>query len=100
MKGSILCAVSDVIALKTPSSFFSFFISSVLSVRASPRPDIGDSLVSSSMAEPGTSFAPDTSRDEHNSSSGNRPRVGGANKGPVPKWFKGTGKGVLLWSFF
>ena len=43
-----------------------------------------------------TSFAPDTSRDEHNSSSGNRPRVGGANKGPVPKWFKATGKGVLL----
>ncbi|CAH3157327.1 unnamed protein product [Porites lobata] len=68
----------------------------VLSVRASPRPDIGDSLVSSSTAEPGTSFAPYTSRDEHDSSSGNRPRVGGASKGPIPKWFKGTGKGVLL----
>ena len=95
MKGSILCAVSAVIALKTPASFV-FFICSVLSVRASPRPDIGDSLVSSSTAEPGTSFAPDTSRDEHDSFSGNRPRVGGASKGPVPKWFKGTGKGVLL----
>ena len=95
MKGSISCAISDVIVLKTPYSFF-FFICSVLSVRASPRPDIGDSLVSSSTVEPGTSFAPDTSRDEHNSSSGNRPRVGGANKGPVPKWFKATGKGVLL----
>ena len=75
---------------------FVFFICSVLSVRASPRPDIGDSLVSSSTAEPGTSSTPDTSRDGHNSSSGNRPRVGGASKGPVPKWFKGAGKGVSL----
>ena len=76
------------------------FVSRVLSFRSSSRPDIGDSLVSSSTVddnhEPGTSLGgtgtPDRSLDGLNSASNNRPRTGGASKGPVPKWFKGTGK--------
>lgn len=69
----------------------------VLSVRSSARPDIGDSLVSSSNMdsnqEPGaSSYGDDRSAMGHNPGASNRPRAGGAIKGPVPKWFKGTGK--------
>lgn len=73
-----------------------FFCFSVLSVRAGSRPDIGDSLVSSSTMDsnqdPGTSsYGGDRSHEGHNAGASNRPRAGGASKGPVPKWFKGTG---------
>lgn len=68
----------------------------VLSVRASSRPDIGDSLVSSSSMdgeqEPGASSSGAGVREGLNSVSSSRPRAGGASKGAVPKWFKGTGK--------
>ncbi|KAJ7362000.1 Tether containing UBX domain for GLUT4 [Desmophyllum pertusum] len=66
----------------------------VLSVRSSSRPDIGDSLVSSSTVdEPGTSSdGADRSHEGLNPDSSSRPRTGGASKGAVPKWFKGTGK--------
>lgn len=71
-----------------------------MSDRSSSRPDIGDSLVSSSTVDdneqPGTSQSgagvPDRPRGGLNSVSSNRPRTGGASKGAVPKWFKGTGK--------
>jgi len=75
-------------------------VSRVLSVRSSSRPDIGDSLVSSSTVDDneqaGTSLGgagvPDSQREGLNPASTNRPRTGGASKGAVPKWFKGTGK--------
>lgn len=35
---------------------------------------------------------PDRPREGLNSVSSNRPHTGGASKGAVPKWFKGTGK--------
>lgn len=71
----------------------------MLSVRSSSRPDIGDSLVSSSTVDDneqtGTSLGgagvPDRPREGLNPASTNRPRTGGASKGAVPKWFKGTG---------
>lgn len=91
--------------IKTVPDYFGtqqtlLFVSRVLSFRSSSRPDIGDSLVSSSTVddnhEPGTSLggagAPDRPRDGLNPAVNNRPRTGGASKGPVPKWFKGTGK--------
>lgn len=53
--------------------------------------------------EPGTSSAgsgvPDRSREGLSPSSNNRPRTGGASKGAVPKWFKGTGKNVENFQF-
>lgn len=81
---------------------------SVLSVHSSARPDIGDSLVSSSSArdsnsEQGTSSGgagvPDRPRDGHNPASSSRPRTGGTSKGPVPKWFKGTGTDMRSFQF-
>ena len=75
-------------------------VSRVLSVRSSSRPDIGDSLVSSSTVDDneqaGTSLdgagVPDRPREGPHPASSSRPRTGGASKGAVPKWFKGTGK--------
>lgn len=69
----------------------------VLSVRSSARPDIGDSLVSSSTVdrdhEPGASSSrAERSVEELNRIATDRPRHGGASKGVIPKWFKGTGK--------
>ena len=76
----------------------------MLSARSSSRPDIGDSLVSSSTVDdnqqPGTSLGGvDRPREGLNSASSNRPRTGGASKGTVPKWFKGTGKNEERFQF-
>lgn len=66
----------------------------VLTVRAGSRPDIGDSLVSSSTVH--SEQGADTSsngpglHEELNSASNSSPRVGNTSKGAVPKWFKGT----------
>ena len=78
-----------------------------MSVRSSSRPDIVDSLVTSSTVddnqEPGTSLggagATDRSREGLNPTSNNSPRTGGASKGAVPKWFKGTGENIESFSF-
>lgn len=68
----------------------------VLTVRAGSRPDIGDSLVSSSTVYSeqgvGTSSNGEGFLEEQNSASNSKPHVGGTTKGVVPKWFKGTGK--------
>lgn len=45
---------------------------------------------------PGTSsHEGETSFGGRNQAASNRPRAGGAGKGPVPKWFKGTGTHIL-----
>ena len=75
-------------------------VSRVLSVGSGSRPDIGDSLVSSSTVDDnehaGTSLGgagvSDRPHEGLNPASNNRPRTGGSSKGAVPKWFKGTGK--------
>ncbi|RMX57825.1 hypothetical protein pdam_00022691 [Pocillopora damicornis] len=68
----------------------------VLTVRAGSRPDIGDSLVSSSTVYSeqgvGTSSNGAGFLEEQNSTPNSKPHVGGNSKGVVPKWFKGTGK--------
>ena len=51
-------------------------------------------MSSSSMdgeQEPGASSSGAGVREGLNSVSSSRPRAGGASKGAVPKWFKGTG---------
>lgn len=77
-------------------SFSHVLYFSALSVRSSARPDIGDSFVSSSTVdrdhEPGASSSrADRSVEEPNRIATDRPRHGGASKGVIPKWFKGTG---------
>lgn len=68
----------------------------VLTVRAGSRPDIGDSLVSSSTVYSeqgvGTSSNGAGFLEEQNSAPNSKPHVGGTTKGVVPKWFKGTGE--------
>ncbi|XP_068762143.1 tether containing UBX domain for GLUT4-like [Montipora capricornis] len=70
----------------------------VLSVRASARPDTGDSLVSSSTVESDREAGASSNRadrsfdDRPNPGAANISRLGRATKGTVPKWFKGTGK--------
>lgn len=68
----------------------------VLTVRAGSRPDIGDSLVSSSTVYSeqgvGTSSNGAGFLEEQNSDPNSKPHVGGTTKGVVPKWFKGTGE--------
>ena len=45
---------------------------------------------------PGTSsHGEETSFGGQNQAASNRPRTGGAGKGPVPKWFKGTGAHIF-----
>ena len=68
----------------------------VSTVRAGSRPDIGDSLVSSSTVYSeqgvGTSSNGAGFLEEQNSAPNSKPQVGGTTKGVVPKWFKGTGE--------
>ena len=72
----------------------------MLSVRSGSRPDIGDSLVSSSTVDDneqagtllGGAGVSDRPREGLNPASSNRPLTGRSRKGAVPKWFKGTGK--------
>lgn len=70
----------------------------VLSVRASARPDTGDSLVSSSTVDSDREAGASSNRADRsfdgrpNPGAANISRLGRATKGTVPKWFKGTGK--------